>query len=153
MQGYTIYIGADHRGFEKKNELMKLLADCHPGMVKVEDLGAFTLAPEDDFNDPAIAVAQAVAQNDHGFGVLVCGSGQGVCMQANRFKGIRAIVAGTSEEVKTGREDDFANVLCLSGDKLTAAEMEKLVKTLCHTRPKTEEKYARRVQKLDEVAG
>lgn len=152
MQEYTIYVGADHRGFEKKAELIKLLQNCHPGMVKVEDLGAFELNPSDDFNDPAVAVAKAVARNDHSFGVLVCGSGQGVCMQANRFKGVRAIVANTLEDVKTGREDDFANVVCLSGDRLMAAEMEKIVKSLCHTRPKTDEKYARRVQKLDEVA-
>lgn len=149
MQQYTIYLGADHRGFEKKNELKQLLEYCHPGMVKVEDLGAHTYEAEDDFNDPAIAVSQAVAGNEYSFGVLVCGSAHGVCMQANRFRGVRAINASDLESVKAGREDDYANVLCMSGDRLTADEMEKLVKAFCHTRPKSEEKYRRRAERLD----
>ncbi len=150
MQSYTIYVGADHRGFAKKGELVSLLQNCHPGMVRVEDLGAHTLDPEDDFNDVAVAVAKAVQGDDHAFGVLICGSGQGVCMQANRFKGIRAIDADTIEKAKNGRADDYANVVCLSGDHLEATEMEKIVKALCHTRPKTEAKYLRRVRRLDE---
>lgn len=150
MQPYTIYVGADHRGFEKKNELVKLLENCHPGMVIVEDLGAHKYSTEDDFNDPAIAIAKAVLNNDYSFGVLVCGSAHGVCMQANRFRGIRAINAADIESVKAGREDDYANVLCMSGDRLSAEEMEKLVKALCHAHPKTEEKYRRRVERLDQ---
>lgn len=153
MQQYTIYVGADHRGFEKKNQLMQLLQNCHPGMVQVEDVGAFELDPEDDFNDPALAVAQKVAGNDHAFGVLICGSAHGVCMQANRIKGIRAINATNIESVKAGRADDYANVLCMSGDELSADEMERLVKTLCHTHPKTDAKYLRRVERLDNEIG
>ena len=150
MQQYTIYIGADHRGFEKKNELVDLLKDCHPGMVQVEDLGAFEYAAEDDFNDPAKAVAKAVIGNEHSFGVLVCASAHGVCMQANRFHGARAINALDSESAKLGREDDYANIVCLSADKLGIVEMERIIKTFCHTRPKTEEKYVRRMRKLEE---
>lgn len=71
-------------------------------------------------------------------------------MQANRIKGIRAINALTPESAVAGREDDYANVLCLSGDKFSAEEMEKIVKAFCHARPKTDEKYQRRVQKLDD---
>lgn len=153
MQPYTLYVGADHRGFEKKTQLIKLLENCHPGMVRVEDLGAHTLDPEDDFNDPAVAVAQAVQGNEYSFGVLVCGSGQGVCMQANRFKGVRAIDVDSVDQARVGREDDYANVVCLSGDHLSAEEMEKIVKALCHTHPKTDEKYLRRVRRLDEVEG
>lgn len=150
MQPYTIYVGADHRGFAKKSELIKLLQNCHPGMVQVEDLGAHELNPEDDFNDSAIAVAKAVQGNDHAFGVLICGSGQGVCIQANRFKGVRAIDVDTVEKAANGRADDYANVVCLSGDHLDVDTMEKIVKTLCHTRPKTDEKYLRRMRRLDE---
>lgn len=150
MQQYTIYVGADHRGFEKKNELIKLLQNCHPGMVQVEDLGAFEYSPEDDFNDPAKAVAKAVAGNEHSFGVLVCASAHGVCMQANRFHGVRAINAATPESAQLGREDDYANVVCLSADNLSTEEMDKIVKALCHARPKTAEKYLRRMHKLEE---
>jgi len=150
MPEYTIYVGADHRGFAKKQEVISLLQNCHPGMVHVEDLGALELDPDDDFNDPAIAVSKAVLANEHSFGVLICASSQGVCIQANRFKGIRAISARTPEDAVVGREDDYANIVCLSGEHLSATEMEKIVKALCHTRPKTDDRYLRRVRKLDE---
>ncbi len=108
--------------------------------------------PDDDFNDIAITVASAVLENEHSFGILICGSAHGVCMQANRIKGIRAINASTPESAAIGREDDYANVLCLSGDRFSAEEMEKIVKAFCHARPKTDERYRRRVEKLDEDA-
>lgn len=149
MPEYTIYLGSDHRGFEDRKELKPLLEGCHP-FLRIEDLGPKQLDPEDDFNDIAITVASAVLGNEHSFGVLICGSAHGVCMQANRIKGIRAINALTPESAVAGREDDYANVLCLSGDKFSAEEMEKIVKAFCHARPKTDEKYQRRVQKLDD---
>ena len=149
MPEYHIYIGADHRGFQKKEDLLPLIRDCHENVI-VEDLGAESLVEDDDFNDPALAVAKAVAKDKYSFGVLICGSAHGVCMQANRVKGARAINASTIESVKAGREEDYANILCLAGDKLDVDAMEKLVKTMCHTQPKLEERYTRRVKRLDE---
>lgn len=148
MPEYHIYIGADHRGFQKKEDLLPLIRDCHENVI-VEDLGADSLDPDDDFNDPALAVAKAVANDEHSFGVLLCGSAHGVTMQANRIKGVRAINAETVESVRAGREDDYANVLCMTADKLDVDTMELLIKTLCHTRPKTDERYRRRVERLD----
>lgn len=150
METYTIYLGADHRGFAKKNQLFDLLKDCHENVL-VEDLGADAYEEEDDFNDPAIEVAKAVKNNPNGFGVLICGSAHGVTMQANRFKGIRAINAPDTESAAAGRADDYANVVCLSADKLDADQMEQIVKTFCHTQPKADEKYRRRMQKLDQI--
>lgn len=149
MPEYHIYIGADHRGFQKKEDLLPLIRDCHENVI-VEDLGAEKLVEDDDFNDPALAVAHAVAADSYSFGVLICASAHGVCMQANRVKGARAINADTIESVKAGREDDYANILCLSGDRLDVDTMEQMVKTMCHTRPKTDERYLRRVKRLDE---
>lgn len=150
MQEYTIYIGADHRGFEKKNELIKLLESCHPGMVKVEDLGAFEYVKDDDFNEPAKAVARKVTENQHGVGVLLCGSGMGVCIQANRIKGARAVLARNVEDAVLGREHDWANIVCLSADILEPGEMEKIVKAFCHAKPLDTERHQRRMQKLEE---
>ncbi len=149
MSEYHIYVGADHRGFQKKEDLLPLIRDCHENVI-VEDLGAESLVEDDDFNDPALAVAKAVAKDKYSFGVLICGSAHGVCMQANRVKGVRAINASTVASVEAGRADDHANVLCLSGDELDVDTMEKLIKTLCHTRPKMGERYVRRVERLDE---
>lgn len=153
MPEYTIYIGSDHRGFEDKGHLIPLIDGCHP-FLKVEDLGPAELNPaelnpEDDFNDITIAVSKAVLSNSHSFGVLICGTAHGVTMQANRIKGIRAINASTIESAVAGREDEDANVLCLSGDQLDAPEMEQIIKAFCHTRPKTDPKYQRRIEKLD----
>lgn len=149
MPEYTIYVGADHRGFEKKNELIKLLQGCHPGMVKVEDLGPESYDQNDDYNDAAVAVAKAVLNNENSFGVLVCGSAHGVTMQANRFKGIRAVNVDSAESTKHARTNDYANVVCLSADYLELETMENLVKTFCHTQPIKSENYGRRAQKLD----
>lgn len=155
MEEYHIYLGSDHRGFQKKEELFELVKDCHEN-VSVEDLGPFEYDAEDDYNDAAIKVAKAVlgdnteAAQEHNFGILICGSAHGVCMQANRFKGIRAVNASTVESVGHARTNDYANVLCLSGDNLDVDTMEKLVKTFCHSRPDPSEKYQRRVKRLDE---
>lgn len=150
MPEYHIYLGADHRGFEKKEALFPLLNECHENVI-VEDLGAEEYNEDDDFNDPALAVAQAVAHDDQAFGVLLCGSAHGVCMQANRIPGARAINATTVESVVAGRRDDHANILCLAADELDTDTMEQLVKTLCHTRPSTDERYLRRIKRLDHI--
>lgn len=147
---YKIYLGADHRGFQKKEQLFPMLNECHEN-VSAEDLGAETLDPEDDFNDPATKVAAAVKGNENSFGVLICGSGQGVCMQANRFPGVRAVFAHTPAEAQTGRADDHANIVCLSADQLSVDDMEAIVKAFCHAHPKTDPKYLRRVAKLDQM--
>lgn len=149
MQEYTIYVGADHRGFAKKTELLKLLTNCH-GFVKTEDLGAASYVEDDDFNEPAKAVARAVAANKNSFGVLLCGSGQGVCIQANRIHGARAVCAKNVDDITTGREHDWANIVCLSADNLEPVAMEKIVKALCHTKPLDTERHRRRMQKLEE---
>lgn len=150
MPEYTIYVGADHRGFEKKGELVKLLAGCH-GNVKVEDLGYHEYVQDDDFNDPAKAVAKAVAANEYSFGVLLCGSGYGVCIQANRINGARAVRVKTPEDAVSGREHDWANVVCMPADELDASAMEQIVKAFCHAHPLDDERHQRRMQKLEEA--
>lgn len=151
MPEYTIYLGADHRGFQKKNELAQLLAVCHPNMVKVEDLGANEYIEDDDFNEPAKAVAKAVAANPYGIGLLLCGSGQGVCMQANRLKGARAVCVKDSADAILGRQHDWANIVCMPADVLSAEEMERIVKDFCHAQPLDTERHHRRMQKLEEA--
>lgn len=149
MPEYHIYIGADHRGFQKKEDLLPMIRDCHENVI-VEDLGAEGYNADDDFNDPALAVAKAVAKDKYGFGVLFCGSAHGVCMQANRIKGARAINASTIKSVQAGRTEDHANILCIPSDDVDVDTMEKLVKTFCHTQPSLEERYVRRVKRLDD---
>lgn len=150
MQQYTIYLGADHRGYQRKNELKALLENCHPGMVQVVDLSEATPAELDDYNDPAIAVGKKVREDEHAVGVLLCASAHGVTMQANRLKGVRAVNLTSTESARLARTEDWANVACLSAEQLTAEEMESIVKVFCHTPYGSEERYERRAKRLDE---
>lgn len=150
MGPHTLYVAADHRGFEKKQQLVEILKNCHPGLVQVKDLGPEKYDAEDDYNDAAIAVAKAVLGDEHSFGILLCGSAHGVTMQSNRFRGIRAVNADSVGSAKHARTNDYANVLCLSADYLELAELDEIIKAFCHTQPDPAEKYQRRAERLDE---
>ena len=141
-----IFLGADHRGFELKQKLLLFLQQSY----EVTDLGAYEYNREDDYNDPAIAVAKSVLTDPESIGILLCGSSYGVCIQANRFKGIRAISGFTPELVEHGRTNDDANVLCLDADTVTEAEAEQIINVFLNTNFTEEPRYIRRRQKLDE---
>ena len=148
-----IFIGADHRGFEWKEKLKELLAGGVPGLenIEVRDLGSFEYNQDDDFNDAAIAVSEAVRGNTDARGILICGSGDGMCIQANRFKGIRASRCSSASEAQIAREHDDINVLCLSADRLDANLLEQLVVTFLQTGfDEQNSNRMRRIGRLDE---
>lgn len=108
----TVGIGADHGGFEMKNELTKLLvAEGH----KVVDFGNNKYDPADDYPDFAIPLARAVARGEVDRGILVCGSGVGACVAANKIVGARAALCHDDYSARQGVEDDDVNILCLGG--------------------------------------
>lgn len=141
-----VFIACDHRGFSAKNWLVAELNNRYT----VSDLGPFEENPADDYNDAAIAVAKAVKSYDNAKGIIICGSSHGVAIQANRFKGIRAINGFTPELARLGREHNDANVLCLSADFSSEEEMAVIVKTFLETNFSGEERHKRRNQRLDE---
>jgi RpiB/LacA/LacB family sugar-phosphate isomerase len=142
-----VFIGADYRGFDKKTELLPFLAELG---VEATDEGAYEKVEGDDFNDPAIKVALAVRENPDSRGILICDSANGVTMQANRFKGIRAAHCGTVESAKLAREHDNANVLCMSAHFLNDGEMQEIVREFLATDFEPLERRVRRVKRLDE---
>ena len=162
----TIFVGADHRGFDLKNSLIEYL---HEKNIRIEDLGNYQLEPEDDYPNYAKKVAQAVLQKPNEFlGIVICGSGVGVCIAVNRFKGIRCGLGFEADQVKHIRENDHVNILALAADYLkpTSAEasagrsenngpgLEKakeLVDIFISAKPKDQTKYLRRIKKLDEM--
>ncbi len=147
-----IFIGSDHRGFEWKEKLKTFFATT-PEWAEYEicDMGPFSYDADDDFNDAAVAVAQNVRENRGTLGVLLCGSGDGVAIQANRFKRIRAARCKTVEEVKLAREHDDINVLCLAADGLTDDLAKNLTKTFITTKFDVHnENRNRRINRLDE---
>lgn len=108
-----IYIGSDHRGFLLKEKIIKWLFDEGH---KVFDVGADHLDPDDDYTRYAQEVASLVANNKNSLGILLCGSGVGVDVVANKFDRIRASIGKNSEQIKAGRNDDDMNVLVIAAD-------------------------------------
>ena len=142
-----ILIGADYRGFEKKNQLRDFLVAQG---YRVEDQGAYEYTEGDDFNDPVIAVAKGVKSRPNARGILICDSAHGVTIQANRFKGIRAAHANSITSAQLAREHDDANILCLSAHSMPLEEMEKIATTFLKTDFVQLERRARRIKRLDE---
>ncbi len=143
-----IFVGSDYRGFELKQELLKFLADKD---FEVTDEGAYEYNEGDDFNDPAIAVAEAVRNNPKSYGILICDSAHGVTMQANRFKRIRAAHCSNTESAKLAREHDDANVLCLSAHFMDENKMQEVVEIFLNTNFVNLERRVRRINRLDEM--
>lgn len=140
-----VYIGADHRGFELKEKLKPWLVQQKHEVV---DCGNTTLDPMDDFPDFSFAVAQKVAENKNNLGILICGSGGGVTIAANKVKGIRCVTASKVEDVKHNRAHDDANVLAVAANFTSVEEAKNLVNVFLDTSFSGEEKYARRIAKI-----
>jgi ribose 5-phosphate isomerase B len=112
-----IHIGSDHAGFELKEQLKVHLEKCG---YTIQDHGTFSM-DRADYPDYAHAVAYGVASNDE-LGILVCGSGNGVCIAANKHKGIRAALAWNTEVAILARQHNDANILCLPARFVAATE-------------------------------
>lgn len=145
-----IYIGADHNGFQLKRQLLEYLTRSG---YAVSDEGDLTPDPDDDYPLFAAKVVNAMRASDDAEprGLLICGSGQGICIAANRFKGIRAAVCDNTDEARSGRNDDDTNVLCLPARVVATAQAESIVKTWLDTAFAGAPRYKRRIVQLDEL--
>jgi ribose 5-phosphate isomerase B len=138
-----IAIGSDHRGFEAKQRLVTLLRQLGHD---VEDLG--TMGKESvDYPDFAFQVAQAVSQGRVERGILICGTGIGMCIAANKVGGVRAAPCHDSITAEMSRRHNDANVLCLSADLLGEGLMERMTRIWLET-PFEGGRHARRVEKI-----
>jgi ribose 5-phosphate isomerase B len=145
-----IYIGADHNGFDMKEKLESFLK--HSGH-EVVDAGDVKRDPDDDFPQFAgRAASMLLGDNDsEARAILICGSGQGMCMAANRFKGIRASLCWNLTEARLARNDDDANVLCLSARSLDNEKAQAIVTTWLSTPFAGAPRYKRRINQLDQI--
>jgi ribose 5-phosphate isomerase B len=143
-----LLIASDHAGFELK-ELLKLRA-AQIG-VTFEDLGTHSLDSV-DYPDYAQALAKRLIKEgaDSNLGVLICGSGVGVSIAANRFPEIRAVLAESEEVAKLGRQHNHANVLCLGSRIVNAEKAISILQTFLSTAEDMGERHVRRIQKLGE---
>lgn len=140
-----IFIGADHRGFALKNLLYKqLVARGH----EVVDCGPQRLDPGDDYPDFALKVAEGVAATPGSRGVLVCGSGMGMDVAANKVRGVRATVGYSADAITHARTHDDINTLALAADVLPPETAGAWVELFLMTPFGGEERNVRRLQKI-----
>ncbi|ADK85747.1 ribose 5-phosphate isomerase B [Desulfarculus baarsii DSM 2075] len=143
-----IAIGCDHAGLTLKNEIARhLRALGH----EIDDKGTHA-AESTDYPDWAAQVARAVAAGQVQRGVLVCGSGIGMSISANRFKGVRAVLAPSVEYARLGRQHNDGNVLCL-GERLTPLDEALAITDVFLNTDFEGGRHQRRVQKMDAFAG
>lgn len=142
-----IYIGSDHRGYNLKDYLKSYLSSAK---IPFKDLGNHKFDPEDDYPDFAFNVAGKVSENPiENLGVMICGSGLGMVVVANKFKGVRAGLAINEWFAKHGRENDNLNVLVLSSDTTDFSMAERILKMFLSAQFIKEEKYIRRIDKIE----
>lgn len=110
MKNINIAIGSDHAGFKLKNDLIVYLLE--QGKYDLTDLGP-DASDSVDYPDYAHAVAEAVQKGDAELGILICGSGNGVCITANKHQGVRAALCWEEELGALARQHNNANILCL----------------------------------------
>jgi len=140
-----IAIGVDHGGFSLKADIIALLQkDGH----KVIDMGAHTLELSDDYPDFTRAVGEAVQRGEADRGIVICGSGVGACVAANKLRGIHAGVCHDTYSAHQAVEHDNVNVLCL-GARIVGVELAKeLVRVFVNARFSGEERHVRRLAKV-----
>lgn len=139
-----IAIGSDHAGFQLKEHLASWLAETGHA---VYDLGTHSNDPV-DYPDYAASVARAVLDGRAERGVIVCGSGAGACIAANKLSGIRAAVAHDSYTAHQMVEHDDVNVLCLGSRVIGEALAEDLVRTYIEAKFSRDDRHVRRLDKI-----
>ena len=142
----TIAVGCDHAGFALKQELMQHLKERG---YETKDFGTFS-EQSCDYPDYAKKVAHAVVQGQAQMGLLVCGTGIGMSLAANKIKGIRAAVLSDEFSAKATREHNDANILCLGARVVDTPKAVKLLDIFLDTPFSNGENHVRRIAKLEE---
>lgn len=148
----TIYLAADHAGFELKEHLVTYVRDTLG--YDVHDCGAYTFAPEDDYPEYIKIAAEAVSENPNETrAIILGGSGQGEAMVANRFPNVRATVyyGGPQDIITLSREHNNANILSLGARFMTTTEAEQAVSLWLRTSFTPEERHERRIAQIEQL--
>ncbi|MBI4152751.1 RpiB/LacA/LacB family sugar-phosphate isomerase [Candidatus Woesearchaeota archaeon] len=146
-----IYIGADHAGFDLKE---KIKAWLDTEKIAYDDCGNTAYNSDDDYPDFAEKVARKVVKNN-GLGLLACGSAEGICIAANKVRGVRAVNPHDLAQVKVSREHNDANILCLAGGGMlkpqpgiSFSKAKKMIRAFLNTPFSGAERHQRRIQKI-----
>lgn len=141
-----IILATDHAGFPLKEEIKNFLEKKNYDYV---DIGVFTPEPS-DYPQVAAQFIQKFQPKSH-WGILICGSGQGICIAANRCRGIRAILARTPEDAVLGRQHNDANVICLGSRFTSIHEAQKIIEDFITTEFDGAERHQRRINQIDNI--
>jgi len=142
----VIYIGADHAGFALKEKMKLFLKKLG---YEVKDMGNLVYNNNDDFTDYAFKVAKKTVKTKSK-GVLICGTGQGMCVAANKIKGTRAYYAYNKNTAGHAKKHGDANILCFAG-YLKEKTAQSIIKTWLKTKFSKEKRYIRRIRKLKRI--
>jgi ribose 5-phosphate isomerase B len=140
-----IAVGSDHRGVEMRAKLVELLGSLQQEVVDVGSYGQ-----DDDYPDIAAVVARKVSNREVDRGILICGTGLGMCIAANKIPGIRAAPCYDDLTAEMSRRHIDLNVLCLSGDMLDERTVDRLVEVWLRTDFEGG-RHTRRIQKIAEL--
>jgi len=141
MNELRIAIGSDHAGFDYKEAIAKWLDDD-----QLKDFGTYS-SESADYPDFAHPVASAVENGEFDYGILVCGSANGVAITANKHQGIRAAICWNEELASLARRHNNANIVCIPARFISIEEAEKIVKTFLSTEFEGG-RHANRVRKI-----
>jgi RpiB/LacA/LacB family sugar-phosphate isomerase len=143
----TIYIGSDHRGFNLKQEVILYLKSLD---LQVVDCGNTIYDIDDDYPDYASEVAKRVVEDNNSLGIVICGTGVGVSIAANKIIGARAALLNSIETTAIARAHNHINILALSS-ALPVEAIPDIVGTFVETEPSYQERHIRRVSKITEL--
>jgi ribose 5-phosphate isomerase B len=144
-----LYIGADHNGFDLKEDLKKFLESSGYAFF---DVGAEKLEPADDYPDFAEKVAKEVSKDpEKNKGILICRSGHGVCIVADKFQNVRSALCWNEKVAWYSRNDDNTNVLCLPSGYVSPEVSEEITKVWLETPFSGDERHIRRIAKIKKL--
>lgn len=141
-----VIIGSDHGGYKLKEDLKGYLNSKN---IEVEDVGTFN-DESCDYPDFAADVAKKVLEKEEQ-GIIICGTGLGVCMTANKFKGIRAALCYDEYTAKMARGHNDANILCMGGRTTKLGNAKKIIDIFLATNANDEERHKRRIAKISDI--
>jgi ribose 5-phosphate isomerase B len=144
-----IAIGSDHDGFELKQNIIKLLKELNHDF---KDFGTFS-SESCDYSDFASKVAKALSNKDFQKGILICSTGIGMSIAANKIPGIRAALCYNTETAKQSREHIDSNILILGAEHIDLETAKEIVKIWLTTDFSKEERHQRRINKIKEIEG
>ncbi len=143
-----IAVGSDHAGFELKEKVKEFLKEKGH---KYHDFGAENFDPQDDYPEYGRRVAEAVASGEYDRGIVVCGTGMGISISANKVPGVRAAACYTTDMARISRLHNDANVLALGGRLIAKELASDIVAVWLETPFSGEERHVRRIEQIRNI--